>query len=419
MVMSALPSPSVPEARLRVLFLIRQLEIGGAERQLAALARNLPPARFDVTVVSLYGASGPMWDEFTAMPHVRTVALDKRGRWDTVGFLKRLLAVAREVRPHLVHGYMLPANELSLLVGRAVGARVAWGIRISDQDFSRYTRFRRTVHAIGTQLSRFPDLVIANSFAGRSSHVAEGYPRDHFIVIPNGIDVERFRPDAAAGQRWRASVGAAHEELVVALPARLDPMKDHPTFLAAAAQVLAALPERAIRFVCAGNGPDAYGAEMRALSERLGVADRVTWAPAVREVIGLYSGADVVASASAFGEGFPNILGEAMACGTPCVAAASGDAAVVIGDAGVVVPPRSPDALAAGLTRLLALDPDCPRRARRACSCADRHRIHGRAARRSLRARVRGRRSGAKGRGSGRGDGTVAPSRCSPRVLAL
>ena len=353
----ASPPPRAPDARLRILFLIRQLEVGGAERQLAALARGLPQDRFAVTVASLYGSSGPMWDEFASIPHVRTVALAKRGRWDTVGFLQRLLALAREVRPHLVHGYMLPANELALLVGRAVGARVAWGIRISDQDFSGYTRFRRTVHEIGTRLSRFPDLVIANSFAGRSSHVAQGYPRDRFIVIPNGIDVERFRPDADAGHRWRASVGVMPDDLVVALPARLDPMKDHATFLDAAARTVAALPGRAPRFVCAGNGDGAYGDAMRALAERIGVAEHVTWTPAVRDVVGLYNGADVVASASAFGEGFPNVLGEAMACGTPCAAAASGDAAVVIGDAGVVVPSRDPAALAAGLTRLLALTP--------------------------------------------------------------
>ncbi len=344
---------STSRDRIRILFLIRHLAIGGAERQLSLLARGLDPDRFDVTVAAMYSGGG-IWEALSGAPHVRLVSLDKRGRWDTAAFGRRLLALARDVRPHLVHGYMIPANELALLAGRAVGAKVAWGIRISDQDFSRYTRFRRTVHRLGTALSRFPDLLIANSHAGRASHVAEGYPANDFIVIPNAVDVRAFAPDADAGRRWRAAHGIALAERVVALPARLDPMKDHHTFLAAAAQLTSQLGEAAPRFVCAGDGDAAYGAELRAEAERCGLAERVTWMPAVRDVASLYNGADIVTSASAFGEGFPNVLGEAMACGTPCVAASSGDAAAVIGDAGIAVPPRDPAALAAGWARLLA-----------------------------------------------------------------
>ncbi|GJG87941.1 glycosyl transferase [Gemmatimonadetes bacterium T265] len=350
----ATPGP-LPE-RLRVLFLIRDIAVGGAERQLALLARGLPRDRFDVTVATLYDSAGPIYDDLAAAPHVRVVSLGKARRWDVAGFFARLARLARDVRPHLVHGYMIPANELSLFAGRVAGARVAWGVRISDQDPMAYTRFRRTVHRVGVRLSRFPDLLIANSFAGRASHVAEGYPRGSFIVIPNGVDVERFRPDADAGRRWRASLGIAADDLVVALPARLDPMKGHPIFLDAAARVLAATSGPALRIVCAGDGTDAYRGAMRAVAADHGIDDRVTWTPSVRDVVGLYNGADVVASASVFGEGFPNVLGEAMACGTPCVAAASGDAAIIVGDAGTIVPPRDPAALADGLLRTLALD---------------------------------------------------------------
>ncbi len=340
------------------MFLIREIAVGGAERQLALLARGLPVSRFDVTLVSMYDSAGPIWESLDDAPHVRRIAIGKTGRWDVASFFRRLVQLTREIRPHVVHGYMIPANEISLLAGRAAGARVVWGVRISDQDPEAYTAFRRRVHRAGVRLSRFPDLVIANSFAGRASHVAEGYPRDRFIVIPNGIDVEHFRPDPDAGRRWRASAGVDVRDAVIALPARMDPMKGHAVFLDAAARVLAASPDRRIRIVCAGDGPDRVRDELRSVAEHHRIADRVTWIPAVRDVVGLYNAADVVVSASVFGEGFPNVLAEGMACGTPCVAAASGDARFVVGDAGVVVPPHAPDALAAGILRVLALDGD-------------------------------------------------------------
>ncbi|HEY0778733.1 MAG TPA: glycosyltransferase [Gemmatirosa sp.] len=347
---------SPPPGRIRIMFLIREIAVGGAERQLVLLARGLPRDRFDVTIVSMYDSAGPIWDSLESAPHVRRIAIGKFGRWDLASFFRRLVQVTRDVRPHLVHGYMIPANEISLFAGRVVGAKVVWGVRISDQDPTAYTRFRRTVHRAGVRLSRFADLVIANSFAGRASHIAEGYGRERFVVIPNGVDVDHFRPDAEAGRRWRAAVGLGPGDLVVTLPARMDPMKGHPIFLDAVARVLAALPDRPIRVVCAGDGPDAYRERMRALADEIGVGSRVTWTPAFRDVVGLYNGSDVVASASVFGEGFPNVLAEAMACGTPCAAAASGDARLVVGDAGVVVPPRATDALADGIVRLLSLD---------------------------------------------------------------
>jgi glycosyltransferase involved in cell wall biosynthesis len=344
----------VPSSRIRVLFIIRELSAGGAERQLAALVRLLDRRRFEVAVATMY-SGGKMWPEFEAIPDVTLVSLDKRGRWDTLGFLGRLRALTRRFRPHIVHGYMSGANELALLAAWLCGAKAVWGIRVSDQDFSRYSRFRRAVYRAGVHLSRLPDLIIANSYAGRAAHVAEGYPQRRFMVISNGIDVARFHPDGDAGARWRAAHGVAADEFLIGLPARLDPMKDHATFLRAAATLVAEVPGTPIRFVCVGDGPEAFAAELRALAHSLGVGDRVSWLPAQRDVVALYNAFDVVTSASAFGEGFPNVIGEAMACGIPCVAAPSGDAVMVIGDAGFVVPSRDPAALAEAWRRIVEL----------------------------------------------------------------
>ena len=99
-----------------------------------------------------------------------------------------------------------------------------------------------------------------------------------------------------------------------------------------------------------------------------GVTDRVDFLPDESRVEDLYNAADIVTLTSAFGEGFPNVLGEAMSCARMCASTDAGDAAIVIGDAGRIVPVRSPQALSQAWLDLLAQSPadraDLERRAR-------------------------------------------------------
>lgn len=341
-----------PSEPIRVLFLIRSLDIGGAERQLHALVAGLDKSRFAVTVATIYD-QGEMRAAFASLPGVRTISLHKQRRWDVRRFSATVWRTVRAERPHILHGYMGGANELSLVVGRLFGVKVVWGIRVSNLDFSRYIWSVGFLFRVGRLLSPLPDLIIANSESGRATHVARGYNPRRMIVIPNGIDTARFSPDLPAGRRWREAMGYGDRTPVIGCLARLDPMKDHPTFLRGAA--LVADTNDAVRFVCAGGGNAAYGARLKQLAAELGLGDRVAWIPAAEDPRGLYNGLDIVTSASAFGEGFPNILGEAMACEVPCVATDVGDSAAVIGDAGSVVPAGDAAALAAAWRQILGM----------------------------------------------------------------
>jgi glycosyltransferase involved in cell wall biosynthesis len=170
-------------------------------------------------------------------------------------------------------------------------------------------------------------------------------------VIPNGIDVERFRPDAELGQAVREEWGVLPGQTLVGIVARLDPMKDYPTFLQAAAKLAQHGP--AFRFVGVGGGQDNYVALLREESRSLGLDGRMIWAGARDDLPAVFNALDLLVSCSAFGEGFSNVLGEAMACGVPCVATDVGDAREILGDMGAVIPRRDPDALAQGVLRIL------------------------------------------------------------------
>ncbi len=197
--------------------------------------------------------------------------------------------------------------------------------------------------------SRFADLIIVNSYAGRNYHLKHGFPEKKMVVIPNGIDTDYFKPDPAARAQKRAEWRIGEHEKLIGIVARLDPMKDHPTFLKAAA--LLAKEKEDVRFVCVGDGLERYKSKMKELSSELGLVGKIIWAGAHKDMNAVYNAMDILVSSS-YGEGFPNVIGEAMACGVQCVVTDAGDSALIVGRTGAIAQSKSPDALKAtiGLT---------------------------------------------------------------------
>ena len=333
----------------RIFFLIRSLEVGGAERQLLSLVRGLSKRQFESTVATFY-PGGRLEREISSIEGARLLSLGKRGRWDLGGFLVRLVRAVRGERPDVLHGYMAIANELCLVVGRALGLKVVWGLRASNIDYFRYDWIQGWSFRFAAFLSRFPDLIIVNSRAGREHCIAKGYSSKCMIVIPNGIDTELFRPDAGARASVRAEWGIPEEEPIVGMAARLDPIKDHSTFLAAAARIIADVPRA--RFVCVGDGPASYREKLRLLESSLGLEGRVVWTGPRSDMPAVFNAFDV-ACCSSLSEGHPNVVGEAMACGVPCVVTDVGDAAWIVGETGGVVPPGESVGLAREIVRLI------------------------------------------------------------------
>lgn len=345
---------------MKLVFLIRSLGRGGAERQLSILARGLAGRGHDVTVAVFY-AGGPLEAEL-ADTRVRIADLGKRGSWDNFLPFARFLALLRRERPDVVHGYMDVANVLCLGAKLASpDTAVVWGIRSSAMDRDEYGWFRRLAVRVETRLSRFPDLIISNSEAGRAHRVRLGFPPERTVVVPNGIEIDRFRPDPRAGEQTREAWNLSEEAFVVGHVGRMDPKKDHETLLRAMAELGEDFPDW--NLVCVGGDDPERRHDLASLETDLGVDDRIIWRGPEDDMPAVYNAFDALASSSAFGEGFPNVIGEAMACGVPCIVTDVGDSARIVGDTGVVVPPARSERLAEGVRTIrdrLAANPTGP-----------------------------------------------------------
>jgi glycosyltransferase involved in cell wall biosynthesis len=351
------------EAAPRSIFLLgRSLGIGGAERQMVLLAIGLKALGYEVNV-GLFYCGGVLERELTDRG-IPIVDLGKKGRWDVAGFLLRLARALRAVRPDVVYSFLGTANTVATLVRPfAPRFRLLWSIRASNMDFNHYSWASRFGYRLECALARSPDLIVSNSRAGLEYAAGNGFPRERIVVVPNGIDTERFRPDPALRRAARAQWRLGEREVAVGLLARIDPMKDHSTFLRAAALVAPERPD--VRFLCIGEGPEDYRRKLRELAEAEGIGDRVLWPGPAADPVPALNGLDIACSSSSEGEGFSNAVAEAMACARPCVVTDVGDSALVVGDTGLVVPPRDPQALAVALTSALdRLGSDAGSRAR-------------------------------------------------------
>ena len=333
---------------MHVLLLTRALDFGGAERQLVHLANGLAQRGHRVSILTFY--PGAAFDSAFGRPNPSLVVLGKHGRWDIVGFVWQLLRRIRVLDPDVIYSF-LPVPNLRAVLARALVCRragVICGVRGTPLDLTRYDWVERLTTQMQPRVHLGADLVIANSRASADWLRQTGLADACIAVIPNGIDTAAIQPASPVERLTaRRQFGCDPEAIIVAVVARLDPMKDHETFFRAFSKAVAEEPQ--LRALVVGNGPAGFAATLRERAAALGIAGRIVWSDARHDVATVYHAADLLCLPSAFGEGFSNVLGEAMAAGIPCIATAVGESATILGPFGRVVPPRDALALAAAI----------------------------------------------------------------------
>lgn len=336
---------------MKILHVITGLGVGGAERTLYNLLENGLAKRHEIYVLSLTneGVYGSRIRELG----VHVSALNMARSLTVISVIWRLRKLVRKVRPDLIQGWMYHGNLIASLARRfAIDfPSLVWNVRHSLYDLALEKPLTRQVIRISRWLSRGTDVIIYNSQISREQHESFGLDRTKGQVIPNGFDLEILKPDINVKFIIRKELDIKEDAILIGHVARFHPMKDHVSFLHAAVQVASINP--AVRFLVVGRGVSSDNTGLINIVPPE-MSENFIFLGERSDIYRLMQAMDIFCQSS-WSEAFPNVLGEAMACGVPCVATDVGDSSEIIGETGLLVPPRNSNALAIGILRMLEL----------------------------------------------------------------
>lgn len=330
---------------MKVVHVITGLNVGGAEIMLRNLLDCMGRSGVTFSVISLTDI-GPIGNEIRASG-IPVWALSMRPGMPSPWTVLKLAQLLRRESPDVVQTWMYHADLIGGLAAKTAGSiPVVWGIHCTGmtdpQGLKRRTLWTARACA---WLSRFlPMQIICCGESPRAVHAAFGYAADKMVVIPNGFDLRHFSPDPAARGAVRQELGIPPDAPLIGLAARFDPQKDHAGFVEAAALLHTHIPD--VHFVLCGDGVGWDNLALVTQIDRAGLRSRCHLLGRRNDMPRIYASLDIATSSSSYGEAFPMVIGEAMACGVPCVVTDVGDSARIVGDTGRVVPPRDPVALA-------------------------------------------------------------------------
>lgn len=334
-----------------VLHIISGLAVGGAEVSLYRLILQLRGSDYDHTVVALTPGGG-MSSRFE---HVGIPLIVLDVRHSPLAHSLRLVRLIRTLRPDIVQTWLYHADFLGGLAARAAGNRkVIWGIHTTHLNIgcARTTSLVRRACAL---MSRWvPHTIVCVADAALRSHARVGYDTGRMTVVGNGFDPAALAASEAERSELRQRCGFGAGDIVVGTLGRFNLDKDHGNFVEAAGK-LAAVDGR-VRFLMVGRDLDANNQTLGRWIDNTGYADRFVLLGERDDAAVCLAAMDIFCLSSRT-EAFPNVVGEAMAIGLPCVATNVGDVAVLLADTGVVVQKADPDALARGVSALIARGP--------------------------------------------------------------
>ncbi|MFQ5482972.1 MAG: glycosyltransferase family 4 protein [Nitrospinaceae bacterium] len=334
---------------MKIVHVISTLNTGGAEMMLLKLVGGRIDPGIEHAVVSLTGL-GALGPRFEALG-IPVYHLDMTPGLPHPGPVWKLWSILRQEKPDVVQTWLYYADVLGALCAKLSGApHLVWNLRCANMDMRYFPRMTGLARQLLAFFSGMPDAVLVNSQAGKKVHESLGFRPRRWVRIPNGFDLDRFRLDPQARQQWRTEWNLPESSPLIGIVGRYDPMKDFKTFVSAAGRLLHMRTE--VHFLLVGRGVDSANRELAGWIQDTGQPERFHCLGERQDIPQLLSALDLFTSSSS-GEGFPNAVGEAMACQLPCVVTDAGDSKLLVDCTGRAVPPGQPEMLARAWQEML------------------------------------------------------------------
>lgn len=333
------------------------------------LVTNMSPKQFKPLIISLQNGgkvTSKLKDE-----GIKVISLNMHSSVIALGKILELRKILRTTNPDIVQTWMYHADFVGGVAAKLAGnLPVIWGIRNStlDPKFSNPSTIRLV--SLNAKLASYlATVIVSNSSSAGNVHVKLGYPEEKFRIIHNGINLDEFFPDKNAYLSLRKELKISESTPVIGLIGRFDPQKNQNTFIKAAS-ILTQMHSD-VNFLMAGSGIEWKNPGLSEQINLAGLAPKFHLLGPREDVPRIMAGLDILASVSTYGESFPNVVAEAMACGVPCVVTDVGDSAHIVDESGIVVPVNDPFAVAEAWASFLKMG----KKKKLALSTAARNRI--------------------------------------------
>jgi len=340
---------------VQIVFIITGLSTGGAEMMLYKFLSRIDRNRFCPTVISLI--DGGVFALRLKAFDIPIYSLGMQAGRPSISALKRLTALINQIQPDLIQGWMYHSNLAAQLANFLAKRKVPvlWSIHHSVESLRAEKIALAATIKLTAALSSKIEKVIFSSEKGQTQHLALGYCPNNAITIGDNFDLSKYKPASHCQPQTnlRQSLNLPEISILIGSIARYHPMKDHANFLNAAAKIIPKHPD--VHFILIGPGVDNQNSILSEQIQKLRIGDQIHLLGERQDIPVLMTSLDIFTSSSAYGESFPNVLGEAMSCQIPCVATNVGDSDLIVGDIGIIVPTKDSEALAEAWKKLILL----------------------------------------------------------------
>ncbi|MYL47157.1 glycosyltransferase [Virgibacillus halodenitrificans] len=345
-------------SKVKITHIITGLGMGGAETMLYKLLKHINKEKYEMKVIS-------MMDEGVYGEKIRNLGFEvislnmKKGILNIKGFR---MALKHIKDTDIIQTWMYHADLLGFLLSKlSKTKKLIWGIRRSNLDPKLNKKSTLVIAKINSILSNKVDSIVSCSIKAKEIHEKFGYFADNMLVIPNGFELNQFTKDSNAKIKVSNIIGENSNIPYITHVGRWNVIKDYENFV----RSLGILRDQGVKFraVLTGTNIDKSNEELMELLKKYNLNNSCSLLGRREDIATIMAGSDVFVSSS-IDEGFPNVIGEAMACETPCVVTNAGDSSYIVGETGIVVPIKDSHALAEGISKILRATIDEKKRMR-------------------------------------------------------